>query len=76
VLGNSQAAVKAIEDNLDRQLSKISLEVLMNSQTNTHTYIYIEIIWISGHAEIEGNERADTGKNGSDEPHTTPTAQL
>ena len=27
---------------------------------NEYTYLKIEIIWIPGHAEIEGNEIADT----------------
>ena len=26
---------------------------------NQHTHLQLEIIWIPGHAEIEGNERAD-----------------
>ena len=28
--------------------------------TSEHTHLQFEIIWIPGHTEIEGNERADT----------------
>jgi hypothetical protein len=36
----------------------------------------VEIVWIHRHAEIEGNERADRGKEGSVGPLIKPIAPL
>lgn len=35
-----------------------------------HPHLQIKIVWIPGHAEIEGNERADTeAKKAALDPH-------
>ena len=43
---------------------------------NEYTYLKIEIIWIPGHGEIEGNEIADTEANKAATDPTKPTLQL
>jgi RNase H len=59
---DSQAAIKAI-DHPRRQSGQTIINDILNSIdaiTNEHPYLQIEIIWIPGHAEIEGNEQADS----------------
>ena len=59
---DSQGAIKAI-DQPQRQLGQSIIKDILNSIdkiTSEHTHLQFEIIWIPGHAEIEGNELVDT----------------
>jgi ribonuclease HI len=59
---DSQAAIKAI-DRPRRQSGQSIIKDILDSideVTSEHTHLQFEIIWIPGHTEIEGNERADT----------------
>ena len=59
---DSQAAIKAI-DHPQRQSGQTIIKDILGSideVVNEHPHLQIEIVWIPGHAEIEGNERADT----------------
>ena len=58
---DSQAGIKAI-DHPRRQSGQTIIKDVLDSVeeiANENTNLQIEIIWIPGHAEIEGNERAD-----------------
>ena len=59
---DSQAAVKAIDYPRKQSGQAIIKDILesIDKLVNEYTHMQIEIIWIPGHAEIEGNERADT----------------
>ena len=59
---DSQAAAKAI-DRPRRQSGQTIIKDILESideLTLKYMHMYVEIIWIPGHAEIEGNECADT----------------
>ena len=58
---DSQAAIRAV-DHLWRQPEQIIIKDILKSidiVTNEHPHLQIEIIWVPGHTEIEGNERVD-----------------
>jgi ribonuclease HI len=59
---DSQAGVKAIV-HPRRQSGQTIIQEILNSidkLTDEYPQLQVEIVWIPGHAEIEGNERADT----------------
>ena len=61
IYSDSQASMKAI-DHPRRQSGQTIIKDILDSideVTNEHKHLQIEIIWIPGHAEIEGNEHAD-----------------
>ena len=58
---DNQAAIKAI-DNPHRQSGQAIIKDFLDCVDDIkdkYPHLRIKIIWISGHAEIEGNERAD-----------------
>ena len=59
---DSQAAIKAIDRPRRQSGQSIIKDILdsINEVTSEHTHLQFEIIWIPGHTEIEGNERAGT----------------
>ena len=58
---NSQASVKAIDHPRRQSGQTIIKDILDNIDelVNEHKHLHIEVVWISGHAEIEGNEHVD-----------------
>jgi ribonuclease HI len=62
IYSDSQAAIQAIDHPRKQSGQTIIRDILksMDEVTNKYTHLQIELIWIPGHAEIEGNERADT----------------
>ena len=61
IYSDSQASIKAI-DHPRRQSGQTIIKDILDSideVVNEHKHLQIEIIWIPGHAEIEGNEHAD-----------------
>ena len=60
---DSQAAILKAIDHPRKQSGQIIIKDILDSIdaiTSEHTHLQFEIIWIPGHAEIEGNELADT----------------
>jgi ribonuclease HI len=59
---DSQAAIIAIDHPRKQFGQTIIKDILetIDEITNEYTNLQFERIWISGHAEIEGNELADT----------------
>jgi len=58
---DSQTAIKAIERPQQQSGQSIIKDLLnfIDETTGKHTHLQIEIVWIPGHSEIQGNERAD-----------------
>ena len=59
---DSQTAIKAIE-HPQRQSGQSIIKDLLNcidEILEEHTQAQIEIVWIPGHSDIQGNERVDT----------------
>jgi hypothetical protein len=58
---DSQSAIKAI-NNPHRQSGQAIIKDILDYVDNIndkHPHLHIKIIWIPGHAKIDGNERAD-----------------
>ena len=62
IYSDSQASVRAIDHPRRQSGQTIIKDILDNIDevVNEQGYLQIEIVWIPGHAEIEGNEKADT----------------
>lgn len=60
IFTDSQAAIKAIE-RPQRQSGQSTIKGLLDSidETCSQAHTHVEIMWIPGHSEIQGNERAD-----------------
>jgi hypothetical protein len=58
---DSQAAIRAIDYPRRQSGQSIIRDILdsIDEITNEHPYLRFEIVWIPGHAEIEGNELVD-----------------
>jgi ribonuclease HI len=58
---DSQAAIRAIDHPRRQSGESIIRDILdsIDEITNEHPDLRFEIVWIPGHAEIEGNEMAD-----------------
>ena len=61
IYSDSQASVKAIDHPRKQSGQTIIKDILdsIDEVVNEHKHLKIEIVWIPGHAEIEGNEHAD-----------------
>ena len=71
---DSQAAIKAIDRPRRQSGQTIINDILksINEIMSEHTHLQFEIIWIPGHAEIEGNELVDTeAKKAATDPTST-----
>lgn len=61
VYTDNQAAMRAIYHPRRQSEQTIIKDIQsIDELVNEYTHLQIEIMWIPGHAEIEGNERADT----------------
>lgn len=62
IYSDSQAALKALDRPCRQSGQAIIKDILdhIDETTSGHEHTQIEIIWIPGHSDIEGNEQADT----------------
>jgi ribonuclease HI len=76
IYSGSQANVKAI-DHPRRQSGQTIIKDILDSideAANEHKHLQIEVVWIPGHADIEGNERADEeAKKATKDPSLSQT---
>jgi ribonuclease HI len=76
IYSDSQASVKAI-DHPRRQSGQTIIKDILDSideAVNEHKHLQIEVVWIPGHADIEGNERADEeAKKAAKDPSLSQT---
>ena len=61
IYSDNQVSVKVIDHSRRQSGQAIIKDILDNIDevVNEHKHLQIEIVWIPGHAEIEGNEHAD-----------------